>query len=820
MNRVPLKLRRKALSFATIALVTSVFTLQACTTKPIYQGANRGVASIDVDAPWAFDPGPSPETAMGKELIDLVATQPNMPEISKEITGDQKFRPAFGPTLWRMIQQPNSVKILFIGQDGTHIAEAAGRTATAGFGGRAQDFAAYFGVKNSAAFINTFAFTIRGQYSAFGAPVFSQEGGQIKASTGSVTENGIWMMAQDQNSPMVKWRNGLIDWIIRNNRDSLKMVIVFGGSAQDSIATFIESRGGKVGSQYSAQDIAAKKIQIPEFKLESAGSNKEFPVIVDRYGKDLYAKLAGRRLDYKKPEDQAVVVGTYGKSQGLLQTKAQEIAREASFSNSGVEGSGVMHPAQINGYDLNKITVGDGRPTVSLKGLKLSDGSVIKNDVVVAEFPHPTALSMAEMTKRGSASITIAKAMKKIEPKIPSGWRIEADPGMKNEYAMGKPYTYGRTDIGPAYYDFGTPKNRMVSVSSASRMSGKPNIIVVGTREKATFDFKQLDAASKAPAPRDVSSSEMFNARPRSPNSRYVFDRGPSEIMAKIMKENIDMSVIGAPKKGMNPKSAGIAAFNIKTHPEEVGEFGHYRGTFNNPKVVILADPDGVDDIVTARALTGARGQYLQALMNDLGVKEQYLVIKTVPFGMDGATDAEWNTVLGQTSAYREKVFQEILRNGKPALILADGKYAANEIKSLANGIPTVTINRVGTDNSSGIKEALAEISKVSPLRASSYSGSMASIPRSHLGFFSRVWEGTSGTHVFDSTSATDKGTAFAIVAPTWSFKQKAEQSSDERRGVEQIKRQMMDQKLFKIEKETFDENSMVFDDLKFADAA
>src|SRR6185312_15607567 len=81
-------------------------------------------------------------------------------------------RPAYGPIPWRMMQKPNSIKILFIGQDGTHIAEAAGRPATAGFGGRAQDLAKYFGVNSSAAFMNTYAFTIRGQYGTFDEPVF------------------------------------------------------------------------------------------------------------------------------------------------------------------------------------------------------------------------------------------------------------------------------------------------------------------------------------------------------------------------------------------------------------------------------------------------------------------------------------------------------------------------------------------------------------------------------------------------------------------------------------------------------------------------
>lgn len=73
---------------------------------------------------------------MAQELIEIDARIPSFPEISKQVMRysqdrrgrmhpTQKFRPAFGPIPWRMILEPNSVKILFIGQDGTHIAEAA-----------------------------------------------------------------------------------------------------------------------------------------------------------------------------------------------------------------------------------------------------------------------------------------------------------------------------------------------------------------------------------------------------------------------------------------------------------------------------------------------------------------------------------------------------------------------------------------------------------------------------------------------------------------------------------------------------------------------
>jgi hypothetical protein len=309
---------------------------------------SRGISSVtNPQAAWAYDPGPSPDTAMGKELIDIVAQQPHMPGISEEITGDQKFRPPFGPTLWRMLQQPNSVKILFIGQDGTHIAEAAGRTATAGFGGRAQDMAAHFGVESSAAFINAFAFTIKGQYSSYGAPVIREDNGSKKVSYESVVDNGIWLMAQDQNSPMVKWRNSLIDWIIRNNKDSLRLIVLFGGAAQDSIGTFIESRGGAVGAKYTVADLQAKKVRVPVFRNVSAGGNRELPVAIDKNDQDIF-KTLGFNIRYSdlgiqvdrgadKPPRLVAAEEALQQAKSALSSRIDEIYPNLAIANAGLK---------------------------------------------------------------------------------------------------------------------------------------------------------------------------------------------------------------------------------------------------------------------------------------------------------------------------------------------------------------------------------------------------------------------------------------------------------------------------------------------------
>lgn len=792
-----------------MGLATTFLVVTSCTHFNNKSPQPRDPASeIPLNQPWSYDPGPSPDTAMGKELIDIVASQPNMPGISMDIIGSQKFRPAFGPTLWRMLQNPNSVKILFIGQDGTHIAEAAGRTATAGFGGRAQDMAYHFGVSQSSAFMNTYAFTIKGQYSAFGVPVISEENGVKRVSYDSVVENSLWLVSQDNNSPMVKWRNRLIDWIIRNNKDSLKLVVLFGGAAQDAVGTFIESKGGKVGARYTAQELAAKKVKVPMFQNVSTGGNGEMPVALTKDNKDVF-KATGFDVPYTEltlqlprgdkttPQYLAIEKRLKAAQAKLMEAKnylSTNIETEYSrlaIPNGGLANSGIIHPAQIGGFDLAQITI-NGQKTISLKGLPLDDGSTIQNDILVAEFPHPTALS----NNMATASERVGKSLELLKPMKAKGWQITPDPGMVNKFINDEPYKYGRVDIPLDFYDFGTPNNRMVSVSSASRMSRMANVIVIGTRDKATFDMTKLNAATKTPMPYGISADEFFTARPRGITDRYIFDRGPGERMARIMKENIDMKVIGQPKAGTTD------SFNIKSHPEDVGDFGHYRGTFNRPEVVILADPDGVDDILTSRALTGTRGQYLQSMMNAIGVPTQYLVIKTVPFAMDGATATEWKTVLDQTANYRQAIFRAVLENPSVKMIITDGSYAAAEIKNInTQKIPVVNIQRVGLENNSGIDKALSDINKkkvFSKVQSTKYVASrMSNIPRSHLGYFSRVWEGTSGTRVFNATSPADRGIAYAIVAPQWSYYQKnIEQSAQERNDVRNLKSILVNQKL------------------------
>lgn len=713
--------------------------------------------------PWKHDRGPLIETSMGRELVDLTAAVPLMPLISKDLMGLQKFRPIFGPVLWRMLMEPNSLKILFIGQDATHIAEAAARTATAAFGGSAQNMAKFMGTRQ-AAFINAYAFTIKGQYGAFNTPfIYDGENGKEVRFSGFV-DNQLWLMSNDPQSPINKFRNALIDWIIRNNRDSLKMIVTFGKAAADAAAGYVESRGGKVGSRWSEKDM--QRIQVPVSQSVYAGGNNEFPVPITTEGGDLYAQLLNKTPDYKDLKVQAA-------AQKALKQNFEAVEGQMVFTRGGPYNNGLIDPRQLGGSDLNKIEIND-EVTRSLRGLPLDDGSRIEHDIVVLELPHPSFLSRQP---KDVASEIVKQDLKVLDPYIARGWRIEPDEGMVSLFEQGADFPYKKVKkIGDDYYDFGAPATRKVPVSTASRMPKKPHVIIFGVRGKVQFDQREVKRSTNAEPGEEIGENEVFIMRPISEEDRYTFDPGPSEELARLMKENLNLKEIFKPKKGKTWAKNGISAFNVKTHPD-VEDFGHYRGTFEKPRVLILADPASADDLITARALTGTRGQFLHGLMRDIGVGDEYLVVKTVPFGMQGATSTEWRKVLDQTQTYRNELLKAVTLGQKFDLILTDGPYAKQELERFQKEVaeisgPIINISRRGESNNSGIMAAGRKIKEMSQFQKAVVSGKLANIPRSHLTFYARIWEGTSGDRIIESQDQS-RGLAFAEVAPKWAWTQK-----------------------------------------------
>jgi len=173
--------------------------------------------------PWEYDPGPQ----RNRSWAQLFAETPNYRGLGKALLGKEGFRWHFGPMFYRGRLQDNSVKVLLIGQEGAQDESLAHRSFTGGTGARMQHFLNYVGITRSYLFLNTFVYPIFGQY----------DGPELR-----------WL-AQDAESPIVKHRNEIFNYVLERN--DVHLVIAVGVAAKESVVTWVKSRGGNClqGSQ-------------------------------------------------------------------------------------------------------------------------------------------------------------------------------------------------------------------------------------------------------------------------------------------------------------------------------------------------------------------------------------------------------------------------------------------------------------------------------------------------------------------------------------------------------------------------------------------
>ena len=714
---------------------------------------------------WSYDPGPDPNTEVGAGYIDIFFDIPNFEGLAQAIPGGVRFRPAFGPTFYRGRTGKNQVKVLVIGQDGTHIAEAAGRTFTGGTGGRVQHVLRHLGIDRSYFFINTFAYTIKGQYSDF-APYLQYNDGKSFLYWRSILNPQSYLLSQDLSSPLVKWRNDLIDHIISSNKDSLKLIITIGGAASDTLATFIRSRGGFVGTWN--EEGLSEKLQAVKYDSAWAGGNRYFFYPVDKEGENALLR-DGDKVNYKDTSFQNTL-----KSRAVWDSTLEQLVRLTNGSHE----NGFYSGAQL-GSNLNKVSIEGRKETSSIYGLKLNSGKLYR-DIRFISVPHPgrvgaasSATARARITK--GLEEDFDKALEKLwsfsSDRIGSyGWWFEIDDeriDKKDTFWGRKSFDYDRAELPLSDFPFGISRALVVDQSWASRVSGKPWAIEFGGRDRARYpDIAMRNAEQGRIRHKELEEHEVVPWEP----AVSAFDRGPQkEEYRKLLASSLDFDEIFKPKENHSVREDGMKALNVKNDRKH-GAFGHYRGSFDKPQVLILADPKGVDGLYSARALTGVAGQKLQTFMEGLGIEEDYLVIKTVPFDMTGADEKEWKEVLLDTKDWRTNLMNAVMENEKPKMIFTWGKYADSMIENKyieTKGIPVVSL----TD---GFKKAFNTIKGKGTLGENIYDNTeddgeivMTSIPRSHLPYGKQTWVGTSGNRVVRAYGDLE-GMHYRIVVPKW----------------------------------------------------
>jgi uracil-DNA glycosylase len=164
--------------------------------------------------PWEHDPGPT--TASG--WAALFADTPNYRGLGHEVLGGGKFRWEHGPMFFRG-RLDGSAKVMVVGQEGAQDESLSHRSFTGGSGSRMQHFLRHIGIDRSYLFLNSFVYTIHGQYT-----------------------DDLRPLAQDPRSPIVIHRHRILNKAALEG--DVRLVVAVGKAAKESVATWIRSHGG------------------------------------------------------------------------------------------------------------------------------------------------------------------------------------------------------------------------------------------------------------------------------------------------------------------------------------------------------------------------------------------------------------------------------------------------------------------------------------------------------------------------------------------------------------------------------------------------
>ena len=162
-----------------------------------------------------FDPGAPKDS----EWINLFAETPNYRAFGDKIISrrGEKFRWKMGPMFYRGRLTPESVKIFIIGQEGAQDENLSNRSFTGSTGTRMQKFINYLGINKSYLFMNTFVYTITGQYSLYGEDAQNEykkkQWKQLK-----------WL-AQNKDSIVVQHRHQMFDYMLKTNKKTLPWLL-------------------------------------------------------------------------------------------------------------------------------------------------------------------------------------------------------------------------------------------------------------------------------------------------------------------------------------------------------------------------------------------------------------------------------------------------------------------------------------------------------------------------------------------------------------------------------------------------------------------
>ncbi len=637
--------------------------------KSAYYSEQRG-------SPAEYDAGAPKDS----KWPDLFAETPNYRAYGKAIyqeaskkagikdDGKEKFRWIVGPMWYRGRLTSESVKVFVIGQEGAQDENVSNRTFTGSTGTKMQNFINYFGVNKSYLFMNTFSYTITGQY---GERIEEGDSEETKKAK-EIRSKTLFWLAQDQNSLIVRHRHRMFDYMKDQNKNTLRLVIGVGSAGQDSLITWIKSHGGQCSKGQLMDTYCDASAILPGVK--AIGLMHPGAASQRNGGTD-----ATNSLRVKFAKRAQIVADLMQKDTNWLQPDSQpDFSKEFDYKDAGI-------PFRDFAYGTNWRMGHSGTST----------------------------------NRRGAEGIQLFSAK-----------------GCYNN-ALRLPET-GRCDF------------------NEDPMLVKKILLSYNEPPDLKSEVKMTD-------------NDVPYESPKSEKGRRQYDPGPGRFANVFM----GLTVGGWP----DFNSLGV------TQDNSFGFGPIYRGRPENPEVVILADQESNDDLFSARAYTGTGGQQLQSYLNNLNVKNNYLIIRTLPVDTSDLEISKVEDIVlhPQVIKVRKAILDEVLKQKKTEVVITIGEFAEKAIKEykLSKQIEVFHLEHPSEKlhikqwqlDAEIIAKALGRYAK------GKYKGELTSIPREDLPVHTRWWMGTSGSraHRAFEWMATEKtkkkvwnGDYYQFQAPMW----------------------------------------------------
>jgi len=248
------------------------------------------------------------------------------------------------------------------------------------------------------------------------------------------------------------------------------------------------------------------------------------------------------------------------------------------------------------------------------------------------------------------------------------------------------------------------------------------------------------------------------------------YDTGPPEAFLKLIMGGY------AGKEWPDFESLGVGA-----HPS-LGGMPLYRGRPDKTTLLVVADPQSVDDLFSMRALCGNSGQHFQGFLKASGITSRYCILRSLPVDDTGISSSKQMDLVQhpQVQKMYRAILQKILDYNDASVILLIGPLAEEHWKlaGIDSELPVVKLkNRSQRNWLQSWQQALAQLSALDypkEINASfEYDGHRSQIPRHDLPYGFLRWQGTSGDRAKRAKREDGQWSPYYYkwFAPDWVFK-------------------------------------------------